>query len=307
MKITWFGQAFFDIQSDSGVRVITDPFGEGIGYKVPRGLSTDVVTVSHQHQDHNNVSLVAGQPKILQSSGTSVAKGISFLGLPTFHDAEGGTKRGDNIVFTFSLDGIQITHMGDLGHLLSPAQASRLKNTDILMIPVGGTYTLDAAEAVQVIEQLRPKLVIPMHYRLPGLKFPLAEIGDFLAAIKPANWPASRRRGTRSQQELIALQNRSFCAGGATLKCQQIRRARYLRAVFSFAYRIQFCLSKESGMRWHALRFSPITPKYSAKKAGASTLRATRCRAADAWVLVKIVLPLRSCVGSTLILTKPTS
>ena len=192
MKITWFGQAFFDIQSGAGgMRVITDPYGQGIGYKVPRDLSADVVTVSHQHQDHNNVSAIAGHPKILQTSGPSAVKGISFLGVPTFHDAEGGKKRGPNVVFTFSLDGIRITHLGDLGHILTPQQVAPLKNTDILLIPVGGTYTLDAGEAIQVIEQLQPKMVIPMHYRLPGLIYPLALVDDFLQAVKATTYLSS--------------------------------------------------------------------------------------------------------------------
>ncbi len=210
MKITWFGQAFFQIQGEDGVRVVTDPYGEGIGYNLPRGLSADVVTVSHQHQDHNNVSAIAGHPKILQTSGASEVKGISFLGVPTFHDTEAGKKRGPNIVFTFSLNGIKISHLGDLGHILTPEQIAPLKNTDILMIPVGGTFTLGPTEALQVVNQLKPKVVIPMHYRLPGLIYPLATIDDFLAALKVIKLPSSAHNTLEISQSSLPSKTEVF-------------------------------------------------------------------------------------------------
>ena len=215
MKITWFGQSFFQIQSETAaggeaVRVITDPYGEGIGYSVPQGLKADAVTVSHQHKDHNNILAVGGNPKILQSSGVSEVKGVSFFGVPTFHDPDGGKKRGGNICFTFCLNGVRISHLGDLGHVLSPEQAAALKDTDILMIPVGGHYTIDAGEALHVIMQLNPKIVIPMHYRLPGLIYPLALVDEFLEEAKSAKLPSSAQETLDINKESLPRETEIF-------------------------------------------------------------------------------------------------
>lgn len=180
MKITWFGQACFLIETDD-TAVVTDPYDSKIGLTLPNDLKADVVTVSHQHMDHNNVSAVGGNPSVIGKSGVVTVKNITFTGIDTFHDNEGGSKRGQNIVFKFTLDGMTIAHMGDLGHVLNDMQVQELRGVDILMIPVGGHYTIDGEEAVKVVNQIKAKIIIPMHYGFKGrLGFPLDPVELFI-------------------------------------------------------------------------------------------------------------------------------
>ena len=179
MKITWFGQACFLIKTDD-IAVVTDPYDPKIGFALPENLKADIVTVSHQHMDHNNVSAVGGNPTVISAGGSTTVKNITFTGINVFHDNEGGNKRGKNIVFKFTLDGITIAHMGDLGHILTDTQTKELGDVDILMIPVGGNYTIDAGMAVKVVNQVKPKIVIPMHYGIKELGFPLDPVDSFI-------------------------------------------------------------------------------------------------------------------------------
>lgn len=178
MKITWFGQACFLIKTDTAV-VVTDPYDPKIGLTLPKDLTADIVTVSHQHLDHNYVSAISGNPSVVEKNGSTTIKDIVFTGIDTFHDNENGKKRGPNIIFKFTLDGITIAHFGDLGHMLSDAQVLELQEVDILMIPVGGGYTIDGAIAAQIVEKVQPKIVIPMHYGVKGLGFPLDPVESF--------------------------------------------------------------------------------------------------------------------------------
>ena len=198
MKITWFGQACFLIESDGTagsadrLAIITDPYDPKIGLTLPDNLCADVVTVSHQHMDHNNISAIGGNPTVISTSlpiGTKPVeiKDVTIVGIDSFHDNEGGKKRGKNIIFKFAIsdennDRIVFAHLGDLGHVLNDDQLRQLVGTgniDILMIPVGGTYTIDAAVAVKVVHQIQPKIIIPMHYGIQGLGFPLDPVGMF--------------------------------------------------------------------------------------------------------------------------------
>ncbi len=180
MKIKWLGHASFLITSDAGIRIITDPYApnERLSYDEIKE-SADIVTVSHEHGDHNNVAAVRGNPKAVK--GTAEVKGIKFSGTATHHDDAGGKQRGNNIIFCFEVDGIRVCHLGDLGHPLSDKQAAELGKIDILLIPVGGNYTIDAKVATKVCSKLAPKVVIPMHYRNERCSsFPVAEVGEFL-------------------------------------------------------------------------------------------------------------------------------
>lgn len=179
MKITWFGQSCFLIEADE-LTVVTDPYDEKIGLELPKTLRADVVTVSHGHHDHNNVAAVDGNPTAITTGAVTTVHGVAFTGIDAFHDNVKGTARGPNVIFKFTLDGVTLAHLGDLGHLLSKDQAAALQGTDILMIPVGGKYTLDPAMAVQVVEQVKPKIVIPMHYRVEGLGLALQPVEPFL-------------------------------------------------------------------------------------------------------------------------------
>ena len=179
MKIKWLGHATFLITSDSGTRIITDPYETGSDLKYGRiKESADIVTVSHDHFDHNNVAAVQGNPQVVK--GTTEAKGIKFKSIPTYHDDAGGSQRGSNTIFCFEVDGVNVCHIGDLGHRLSDGQVTELGKIDILIIPVGGFYTIDARVASQVCDQLKPGVIIPMHYKDDKCGLPIAGVDEFL-------------------------------------------------------------------------------------------------------------------------------
>jgi L-ascorbate metabolism protein UlaG (beta-lactamase superfamily) len=186
MQISWLGHAAFRLQgktSTDTVTIITDPYkGEKVGLKLPR-LEGDIVTISHDHDDHNNIDAVKGEPFLIRGAGEYEVKGVYVEGIHSFHDAEKGAKRGDNVMYRFELEDISIVHLGDLGHELDDKQLERLEGTDILLVPVGGVYTIDAQKAVAVINQIEPRIVIPMHYKVPGLAFDLGTLDQFLKAI----------------------------------------------------------------------------------------------------------------------------
>jgi L-ascorbate metabolism protein UlaG (beta-lactamase superfamily) len=179
MKIKWLGHAAFLITSDSGTRIITDPYKPADDLKYGEiKESADLVTVSHEHTDHNNVAAVRGSPQVTRK--TTEAKGIKFKGIPTYHDDAGGSKRGSNTILCFEIDGVNVCHAGDLGHVLSDAQAAELGEVDVLLIPVGGFFTIDANTASQVCDQLKPRVIIPMHYKTDKLDFPITSVDEFL-------------------------------------------------------------------------------------------------------------------------------
>jgi L-ascorbate metabolism protein UlaG (beta-lactamase superfamily) len=155
-----------------------------MGYLLPES-EVDLVTVSHSHYDHNNVAALRGTPVVIDTPGVHDVKGLKIEGLPTFHDDAGGTQRGTNLLFAWEMDGVRVCHLGDLGHLLDTRTLQGLGQIDLLLLPVGGVYTLDAERAKQVVDQINPRLVIPMHYKTPVLKLPLAGVDDFLRYFTP--------------------------------------------------------------------------------------------------------------------------
>lgn len=181
MKIKWLGHACFLITSKDGSRVITDPYavGGGIDYS-PIKEAADVVVVSHEHGDHANVSAIQGKPQVIKGTGEKTARGIQFKGIATFHDASQGTERGPNTVFCFTVDGLNLCHLGDLGHALGRRQVTEIGVVDILLVPVGGFFTIDAAAARQVCDQLKPRIAVPMHFKTPKCTYPIAGVEDFL-------------------------------------------------------------------------------------------------------------------------------
>ena len=185
MKVKWLGHSCFLITSRGGLSVITDPYavGGGINYSPIKEIA-DVVVVSHGHDDHSNVSAVQGKPEVVKGDGTKTAKGIQFRSIATYHDASQGKRSGLNTVFCFTIDDIKLCHLGDLGHVLSPEQVSEIGAVDILFVPVGGFYTIDASVASQVCDQLKPKIVIPMHFKTPKCAYPIAGVEDFLRGQK---------------------------------------------------------------------------------------------------------------------------
>jgi L-ascorbate metabolism protein UlaG (beta-lactamase superfamily) len=184
MKIKWYGHAAFLITSDQGVKIITDPyepgaFGGAVTYgKIPD--QADVVLVSHDHADHNDAKNLSGNPEVIKGAGTKTAKGISFKGVSAFHDPSKGSERGPNTIFTFTLDGIRICHLGDLGHELSDKEVGEIGPVDLLFIPVGGHFTIDPKQASRVADHIKPKVLIPMHFKTPKVNFPIVPVDEFI-------------------------------------------------------------------------------------------------------------------------------
>ncbi len=180
MHIQWKGHASFLITASEGLRILTDPFDESVGYPLPN-VAADIVTVSHQHFDHNATNLLPGNPSIIDTAGEHHVAGRTIRGIATYHDTEHGSKRGNNNVFVLELDGINICHLGDLGHILTPEQVLEIGKVDVLCVPVGGFYTIDPKEALQVVEQLQPGFVLPMHYKFNAqIKLPIAPVDEFV-------------------------------------------------------------------------------------------------------------------------------
>jgi L-ascorbate metabolism protein UlaG (beta-lactamase superfamily) len=179
MKIKYLAHAAFLITSDAGTRIVTDPYETSDALK--HGVikeTADIVTVSHEHGDHNNVAAVQGNPKVAKASAE--VKGIKIKAVPTAHDEAGGGQRGKNTIFCFEMDGINICHAGDLGHVLTPEQVKSIGKVDVLMIPVGGFFTIDARTAAKVCDQLKPKVIIPMHFKTEKISFPISGVDEFL-------------------------------------------------------------------------------------------------------------------------------
>ena len=179
VKIKWLGHAAFVIISQAGTKIITDPYApsDRLTY-APVNESADIVTVSHDHSDHNNVAAVGGNPQVVR--GTTEVKGIKFKGIPSYHDQSQGKQRGNNTIISFEVDGLRLVHLGDLGHLLDDKQVAEIGKVDILLIPVGGNFTIDASVATQVYEQLKPRVIVPMHYRTDRCTLPIADVDEFL-------------------------------------------------------------------------------------------------------------------------------
>ena len=182
MNITWFGHSCFRIESKTG-SVLIDPFGKDIGLKPPR-IKDDLVLVTHQHFDHNNTGEANPEAFIIDGPGEYEKQGISVRGIQSFHDKVEGKERGPNTIYVLKAEDVTVCHLGDLGQdKLGESQVDDIGDVDVLMIPVGGTYTIDYKEAVAIIGQIEPKVVIPMHYKIKDLKSEIAGPEKFLKEI----------------------------------------------------------------------------------------------------------------------------
>jgi L-ascorbate metabolism protein UlaG (beta-lactamase superfamily) len=208
MRIKWFGHSCFLLEAEDGTKVITDPFDESVGYRIPEE-KPDIVTVSHNHFDHNAVDLLQGNPEVVKGIGEKKIKGIIFKGIKSFHDKSRGAKRGTNTIFTFTIDGIKFCHLGDLGHLLTSEQLKEIGEVDVLFIPVGGIFTIDGQEAQEVSKQLNPKLIIPMHYKTEVCSIGIDSSEKFLKGFKKVE-RAKEWRGNKkslpSEQTVLVLE-----------------------------------------------------------------------------------------------------
>lgn len=178
MKIKYLGHACFKITTDRGIRIMTDPFDETVGYKLPTE-EVDIVTTSHDHFDHGNIDAPTGNFEVVSKVGNFYVKDIPIMGLHTYHDKEEGKKRGSNIIYIFEIDDLRVCHLGDLGHMPTNDQIDKIGDIDVLLIPVGGVYTIDSEEATEVIDMIKPRIVIPMHYKTKDLEFDLGILENF--------------------------------------------------------------------------------------------------------------------------------
>jgi L-ascorbate metabolism protein UlaG (beta-lactamase superfamily) len=198
MDIAWHGHSCFRLRGREAT-IVTDPYDRTAGFP-PLRLTADVVTVSHDHPHHNFADAVHGSSRPLrrvEGPGEYEIAGVMIWGVATYRDKQRGTVHGKNTAYLFSFDDLSIAHLGDLGHTLSAEQIEALKDADVLLVPVGGNCTIDAAEAAEVVSQLEPKVVIPMHYGTPNVPLDTAErFCRELAASEVA--PAPKLSVTRS-------------------------------------------------------------------------------------------------------------
>lgn len=168
MDITYLGHSSFKIKGKA-ISLVTDPFDpKMVGLKFPK-TEADIITISHHHKDHDDVAQIEGVRKIVDGPGEYEIGGVSIIGFSSFHDDKKGEIRGKNTIYSIELDGLRIAHLGDLGHTLSEDKIKEIGQIDILMIPVGGEFTLDSKAAVEVVKAVNPTVIIPMHYQMPGL------------------------------------------------------------------------------------------------------------------------------------------
>ncbi|MGC8970818.1 MAG: MBL fold metallo-hydrolase [bacterium] len=193
MEIEYNGHACFTIKTSLGT-IVTDPFGEDIPYP-KKELTADIVTVSHEHFDHNAVKRVKGNPYIVKEVGEFNYRGIKINGIKTFHDKNKGAQRGQNVVFTIEVEGIKVCHLGDLGEIPNDTQLKAIGEVDVLLVPVGGFYTIEPDEAKVLLESMKPKIAIPMHYKTNYVKdWSIKPVDEFLKGI---TFPVKKIEGSK--------------------------------------------------------------------------------------------------------------
>lgn len=181
MKIEWLGHSAFKLTESTGTTLLTDPFDESmVGYAMEYAGDIDVVTVSHKHADHNNLKAVGGDPLVINREGAFEVAGVHISSISTKHDDQNGKLRGNNIVFKYRMDGVDICHLGDIGEPCNVDLIELIGSVDILLIPVGGNYTIDAEQAKEYIDFLMPDIVIPMHYKSKGVTIDIDKVDNFL-------------------------------------------------------------------------------------------------------------------------------
>lgn len=183
MRIRWHGHSCFEVSNN--ITIVTDPHdGRSIGINPPHVVA-DVVLVSHEHFDHNSVkNVTTSQSKIIRESGEVDIGGVKFYGFKTYHDNANGEIRGENIVFKFIMDYVSLCHLGDIGGIPGDEITSRIGSVDVLFIPVGGTFTIDLHGCYKIIEKIKPKVIVPMHYRIGGLSLSIQTAEPFLKGFK---------------------------------------------------------------------------------------------------------------------------
>ncbi len=183
MTLTWLGHACFMLTLDDGRKIVTDPFDASVGYHMPN-VDCDIVTISHGHHDHNAVEFLSSfgmsiSDESVYEMGGENLQTLRISAISSFHDEVQGTKRGKNLICKFEADGKTIVHLGDLGHITNDEQTAFIKNADVLLIPIGGTYTITTQEAIDIINKASPACVVPMHFLTPAIGFPITDEKEF--------------------------------------------------------------------------------------------------------------------------------
>lgn len=186
MKIRYLGHSSFLLTESTGTAVVCDPYDDSVGYEMPR-VKADAVTISHHHYDHDSLKKIQGQPVILDKETGYELPGVEINSVKSFHDECRGKKRGENIIFKFRMDGIDVCHLGDLGEACSSELIEMILPVHVLLIPVGGTYTIDAKQAKEYVDRIMPDVVIPMHYRAKGCKLDIDKVDEFLDEFDDEN------------------------------------------------------------------------------------------------------------------------
>lgn len=213
MEIIWHGQSFFEIFTKLGkeeVKIAIDPFSEELGLKLPK-VETDLLLISHNHYDHNNKKTISGDYFLIENPGEYEVKNVFVKAIPSFHDSSKGKERGENLIFLIKTEDLRICHLGDIGQKeIENGQIEEIGDVDILMIPVGGKYTISAKEAVKIMSQIEPKITIPMHYEIPRLKVKLEPVEKFLKllgikSLKPEKKFSIKKEGLSADEAKIIL------------------------------------------------------------------------------------------------------
>ncbi len=210
MKIKYLGHAAFLITTEGGVKIITDPYAPMERIKLaPITETADIVTASHSHGDHSNVACVKGNPQCIMGPGKWNIKGVEIQGIAAFHDNAGGIKAGPNTIYCFSADGLKVCHMGDLGHMPDDSQIAAMGKVDVLLTPMAGNYTIDAATATRLMDKLKPAVTVPMHYRSVKVDYPVETVDSFIKDKKNVKKPDSSEidvtKGKLPQGEIVVL------------------------------------------------------------------------------------------------------
>lgn len=218
IDVWFYGQACFKVKGKTA-SVVFDPYDDEFTGLSKLKIDADIVLVTHSHQDHNNVEVVksssegeeGNSPFVISGPGEYEKMGVTVVGISSFHDDKGGAERGKNTIYNVKIDEVNFVHLGDFGQKkLTQEQVEQLSSCDVLMIPVGGVYTVEAKDAPDVISQIEPKIIVPMHYKLPGLKFDLAEVKDFLnvmgkESIEPMAKLSVSREKLPDEPEVVIL------------------------------------------------------------------------------------------------------
>lgn len=214
MQIIWYGQSCFQVLAARNrgeqISILIDPFSEEIGLKLPK-FQADILLTTHNHYDHNNIKAVSGNPFLIEGPGEYEIKEVFIQGISSFHDSSLGRERGQNTIYIIETEGIKICHLGDLGQKeLSPEQIEKIGEVDILMIPVGGIYTISAKETVRIMSQIEPRIIIPMHYQIPKLKVKIGSLDGFLKTvgvktIEPQNKLSIKKKDISGEEAKIIV------------------------------------------------------------------------------------------------------